>query len=61
MANRKKDKTLVRVTVSLDPDDYRAFDALAKQENLSAAWFIRRSMREFLERKDIQRAEIISC
>lgn len=54
MANRKKDKTLVRVTVCLDPDDYAKFETLAKEEGLSAAWFIRRAMRSFLDEKSVE-------
>jgi predicted transcriptional regulator len=46
----KKSKTMRRVTVTVDPDDYTAFDQLAKGSNVTASWLIRRSMREFLER-----------
>lgn len=53
MANRKKEKPMVRVTVSLDPDDYKVFEHLAQQESLSTAWFIRRAMREFLENRSV--------
>ncbi|MCE3238545.1 MAG: hypothetical protein K0R24_1526 [Gammaproteobacteria bacterium] len=31
-ANRKKDKTLVRVAICLDPGDYARFETLAKEE-----------------------------
>lgn len=51
MANRKKDKTLVRVTVCLDPDAYAKFETLSEEEGLSTAWFIRRAMRDFLDEK----------
>lgn len=54
MANRKKEKTLVRVTVCLDPDDYAKFETLAEEEGLSAAWFIRRAMKDFLHEKRLQ-------
>ncbi len=60
VANKKKDKNLVRVTVSLDPDDYKAFEQLAVKEERSAAWFIRRSMREFLDRKHGSR-KVVQC
>ena len=49
MAGRKKDKRLIRVTVSLDPDDYKEMESLATDCDLSTAWLIRKSMREFLE------------
>lgn len=39
-----------RVTVTVDPDDYSAFDELAQNSDVTASWLIRRSMREFLER-----------
>lgn len=52
MANHRKDKKLVRVTVNLEPDDYKCFDKEAKKQGLSAAYLIRRAMREYLERND---------
>jgi Ribbon-helix-helix protein, copG family len=48
MANIKKDKTLVRITVSVDPDDYASIEDMAKKSNLSIAWLIRQAMREYL-------------
>lgn len=39
-----------RITVTVDPDDYAAFDRLARNSEVSASWLIRRSMREFLDR-----------
>ena len=48
MANRRKSNPLVRVTVSLDPDDYREFETLARDEGLSTAYLIRRAMRQYL-------------
>lgn len=50
MPARKKNKTMKRVTVTVDPDDYSAFDQLAKGSDVTASWLIRRSMREFLDR-----------
>lgn len=49
MANKKKDNPLVRVTVSLDPGDYRAFEKLAATEDRSTAYLIRQAMREYLD------------
>ena len=41
-----------RITVTVDPDDYAAFDRLAQQGDVTASWLIRRSMRDFLERQE---------
>lgn len=51
MANHKKENPLVRVTVSLEPEDYRAFGKLAAKEDRSTAYLIRQAMREFLSTK----------
>jgi predicted transcriptional regulator len=50
MVARKRDKTLKRVTLTLDPDDYAAIDQLAQRSQVSSSWLIRRAVREFLER-----------
>jgi hypothetical protein len=50
MANKRKDKPLRRVTVSVDRDDYAALEHLAERRDVTTAWLIRRAMREFLER-----------
>ena len=50
MANRKKQKPMKRITVTVDPDDYEAFDQMAAHSEVTASWLIRRSMREFIER-----------
>lgn len=39
---------MTRITISVDPDDYQAFEDLALNEDRSAAWMIRKAMREFL-------------
>ena len=52
MPNRRKQKPMKRITVTVDPDDYAAFDRLAQEGKVTASWLIRRSMREFLERRD---------
>ena len=49
MANRKKQKPMKRITVTVDPDDYAAFDRMARHSDVTASWLIRRSMREFLD------------
>jgi predicted transcriptional regulator len=52
MANRKKEKTLTRITISVDPDDYASMELLAENSRVSTSWLIRRAMREFLERRE---------
>jgi predicted transcriptional regulator len=59
MPNRKKQKTMRRITVTVDPDDYAAIDRLAQQGDVTASWLIRRSMREFLERYDKGAASLL--
>lgn len=59
MSKTKSARTMKRVTLTVDPDDYEAIDLLAHQSNVSASWLIRRSMREFLERHEgAERLEI---
>ena len=55
MANRKKLKPMRRITVTVDPDDYAAFDRMARHSDVTASWLIRRSMREFIERHERDR------
>lgn len=50
MANRKKEKTLTRITISVDPDDYASMELLAENSRVSTSWLIRQAMHEFLER-----------
>ena len=50
MPRPKKDNPLTRVTVSVDPGDYRQMEELARQNGHSTARLIRRSMKEFLAR-----------
>ena len=52
MARPKKDNKLMRVTVSVDPSDYRRIEEIASSGGLSAAWMIRQAMKEFLERHE---------
>ena len=54
MANRRKDKLLKRVTISVDPTDYSVLEGIAEGSGVSAAWLIRRSIREFLVRHSTQ-------
>ena len=55
MANRKKQKPMKRITVTVDPDDYAAFDRMAQHSDVTASWLIRRSMREFIKRHEQDR------
>lgn len=50
-------KTLRRVTLTVDPDDYATIENLAKRSKVSASWLVRRSMREFLERRGTERID----
>lgn len=50
MLTNRKGKPLRRVTITVDADDFVAFDRLARNQDASASWLIRRSMREFLHR-----------
>lgn len=43
-------RRLVRVTISLDVEDYAAFENLGKKAQLSRSWLIRKAMREYLGR-----------
>jgi len=49
-ATAKKPHRLVRVTISLDPEAYAAFERLGDKAHLSRSWLIRKAMREFLDR-----------
>ena len=44
----RKEKPLKRITVTVDPDDYRRMDQMARSRDVSASWLIRRAMKEFL-------------
>ena len=46
----KLDRHLKRVTVTLDPDDFRRFGEIGAQTGLATAALLRIAMREFLER-----------
>lgn len=52
MRNKENDKKLVRRTFSVEPETYMAFERLARENDLSAAWLIRKAMEEFLDRVD---------
>jgi predicted transcriptional regulator len=52
MGGRNQDKTLKRVTLTLDPDDYASVNRLAEISEVSSSWLIRRAVREFLARHE---------
>jgi hypothetical protein len=47
MVSRKK---LQRVTLSLDPDDYKAVLEMGERAEVSGSWLVRLAIREFLSR-----------
>ncbi len=49
MATAKTQKPMKRITVTVDPEDYAAFDAISKSSDVTTSWLIRRAMREFLD------------
>jgi Ribbon-helix-helix protein, copG family. len=50
MARPKKDRQPARLTVTLDENDYQRVCSLADQNDVSAAWVIRRAVHDYLER-----------
>ena len=40
---------MVRITVSIDKKDYEKLSNIIKKEEVSMAWMIRRTVKEFLE------------
>lgn len=50
MARPKKDKQPARLTVTLDESDYQKVCTLADQNDVSAAWVIRRAVHDYLGR-----------
>ena len=41
-----------RITITVEPDDYAAVTRIAKDNDITVSWLIRRLMREFLERQE---------
>jgi len=48
MPNRRKDKPMIRITVSVEPDVYAEIEKKALAEERSAAWVIRKAMRQYV-------------
>lgn len=53
MTGHRREQSLVRVTVSLAPQDYARFEALARREERSTAWMIRKAMKSFLSNEHL--------
>jgi hypothetical protein len=49
--SKKKQQPLIRVTISVDKNDYETMEGLAKDCELSTARLIRQAMSEFIERR----------
>ena len=41
-----------RITITVQPDDYAAMTRIAKDNDVTVSWLIRRLMRDFLERQE---------
>jgi predicted transcriptional regulator len=52
MPRAKDPKKMMRITISIDPDEYQAIEGLAEKDERSAAWVIRKAVREYLEREN---------
>lgn len=48
MARPKKDRQPARLTVTLDESDYQKVCTLADENDVSAAWVIRRAVHDYL-------------
>ena len=50
---------LIRVTVSLDSQDYAELGSLSEQTEISRSWLIRQAIKDLLERcRDREQAEL---
>ncbi len=41
-----------RITITVEPDDYAEMTRIAKDNDITVSWLIRRLMRDFLERQE---------
>lgn len=53
MARPRLDRHPARLTVTLDEDDYKEICARAEQNDVSAAWVIRRAVQVYLGRAQV--------
>lgn len=56
MPNRRKDKPMIRITVSVEPDVYAEIEKKALAEERSAAWVIRKAMRSYVGQIELSEA-----
>lgn len=49
MGRPRSDRQISRVSVSFDADDYQALRDLADENDVSAAWIVRRAVAAFLK------------
>ncbi len=52
MPKGKESKKMTRITISIDPDEYKVVEKIAEKDERSASWVIRKAVSEFLERQD---------
>lgn len=48
MPKLKDPKKMMRITISIDPEEYQAVENMAEKDERSAAWVIRKAVREYL-------------
>ena len=41
-----------RITITIEPDDYAPMTRVAKNNDVTVSWLMRRPVREFLERQE---------
>jgi predicted transcriptional regulator len=58
MANRRKEKPMIRVMISVDPDEYAEIEQMALCEERSTAWVIRKAMRDYIGRSGKAEASV---
>ena len=46
------DRPMKRITITVQPEDYAAMTRVAKDNDVTVSWLIRRLMRDFLERHE---------
>ncbi len=51
MARPRENRKTARLTVTLDDQAHTALATLARRQDVSVAWMIRRAVREFIERQ----------
>jgi len=56
MARPKSNRQVARVSVSFDANDYQELRALADQNDVSAAWIVRRAVTRLLDEQRANRS-----